>query len=304
MTTRTTPASPAASAQATGTAFVLAATVAWSFSGTFTRLLTTDVTTAIAWRSFFGGGFLVVPFLRQHRSNSLNALFAISWPGLALMTASALCQASTVGAFYNTSIANVAVIYATAPFMAAGLAFGLIGERMKPRTVVASAIAFVGVLIIVSNGFGTGHLVGDLMALVMTLTFAVIIVIPRAYPDVAMMPATILSAALIFALLGSFGHPKAMPGRDWLVLAAFGFTNFTVAMYLFLAGSRRIAAAQAALIGTLEVVLSPFWAWLLFSERPNLAGMIGGALILAVVIWHTRLDLRSERAAAMPARLP
>lgn len=304
MTTRSTPASAATSAQVTGTAFVLAATVAWSFSGTFTRLLTTDVTTAIAWRSFFGGGFLLIPFLRQHRGNALKALLAIGWPGLALMTASALCQASTVGAFYDTSIANVAVIYATAPFMAAGLAYGLIGERMKPRTLMASAIAFVGVLIIVSNGFGTGHLVGDLVALVMTLTFAVIIVIPRAYPDVAMMPATILSAALILLLFGPFGQAAAMPVHDWLVLAAFGFTNFTVAMYLFLAGSRRIAAAQAALIGTLEVVLSPFWAWLVFSERPNLASVIGGGMILAVVIWHTRLDLRSERAAERLARSP
>lgn len=304
MTISTTPARATPSAQLTGTAFVLAATVAWSFSGTFSRLLATDVTTAIAWRSFFGGVFLAIPFFFQCRGQALRAMLTMGRPGLAMTAAGWLCQASTVGAFYKTSIANVAVIYATAPFMAAGLAYGLIGERMRPRTMIASAIALLGVMIIVWNGFGTGHLVGDLMAVVMTLSFAVIVVIPRACPDAAMMPPTILSAALIVLIFGPFGHPTAMPGHDWLVLAAFGLTNFTVALYLFLAGSRRIAAAQAALIGTLEVVLSPLWAWLVFGERPSLASVIGGGMILAVVIWHTRLDLRSERTSDLLARSP
>lgn len=288
-------------AQATGTALVLAATVAWSFSGTFTRLLTTDVMTAIAWRSFFGGVFLLIPFLIGNGRRSLAMLTGIGWPGLALTAAQVLCQASTVGSFYNTSIANVAVIYATAPFMAAGLAYWLIGERMARRTVFASIVALCGVLVIVSNGFGTGHLAGDLTAVLMTATFALIIVIPRAYPGTRMMPATILSAAVTLAIFGPFGHPSTVPAADWTVLAAFGFMNFTVAMYLFLAGSRRIAAAQAALIGTLEIVLSPFWVWLVFGERPGLPTVIGGAMILGVVMWHSWRDLMTERVATMRA---
>ncbi len=247
-----------AASQLLGTGLVLAATIAWSFSGSFTRMLSTDVLTAIAWRSFFGGAFLLIPHLAFHGRGSLAA-FALSWPGIALTAAQVLCQASTVGAFYGTTIANVAVIYATAPFMAAGLALWLTGERLAPRTLFASLVALCGVIIIVSNGFGSGHLTGDLIAVLMTATFALIIVIPRAYPgsDRELMPATILSAAITFAVFAPLGHPLRTPATDWCTLAGFGFTNFTVAMYLFLAGSRRIAAAQAALIGTLEIVLSP-----------------------------------------------
>ena len=285
------------STQAVGTALVLAATFAWSLSGTFTQLLTTDVLTAIAWRSFFGGGFLLLPFMLANGRRSLAVLLGIGWPGIAIMAAQVLCQASTVGAFYGTSIANVAIIYATAPFMAAGLAYWLIGERMAPRTVFASGVALLGVVVIVSSGFGSGNVAGDLTAVLMTVTFALIIVIPRAYPGTQVMPATILSAVVTLALFGPFGHPGGMPGSDWVVLAAFGFMNFTVAMYLFLAGSRRIAAAQAALIGTLEIVLSPLWAWIVFGERPGLAATIGGAMILAVVVWHTWRDLLAEKAA-------
>jgi drug/metabolite transporter (DMT)-like permease len=81
------------------------------------------------------------------------------------------------------------------------------------------------------------------------------------------------------------------------VLAAFGATNFSFALVLFLAGARRMPPADAALIGSMEIVLTPFWVWLLFSERPPVATFFGGAIILATVLWHTVVDLRHSRRA-------
>ena len=282
----------------TGTVFVLAATVAWSFSGIFTRLLTTDVMTAITLRSLFGGTFLLVAFTLLNGRRTIAAFTRMRGPDWALMITQAVCQACTVGAFYNTTIANAAVIYATAPFMAAGLAFYFVGEKLPGRTLVACGVAFVGVLVVVSSGFGAGHAGGDMLALLMTVSFALIIVIPRAYPGTEMMPATVVSAVLTSAAFAPFSHVPAISAHDVGTLAAFGLMNFTVATYLFLAGSRRIAAAQAALIGTLEIVLSPFWVWLIFDERPSLATFIGGGLILAIVVWHTHRDMQFERSRA------
>jgi drug/metabolite transporter (DMT)-like permease len=287
-----------ASDSATGAAYVLAATIAWSFSGSFARLLHTDVMTAITLRSLFGGSFLLAVLAVLNGRRTLQTFTGLRGADWALVAAQGVCQAATVGAFYYTSIANTAVIYATAPFIAAGLAFTFVGERIAARTIVACAVAFIGVLVIVSNGFGSGHMTGDLIALLMTVTFALIIVIPKAYANTAMMPATALSGFLTAAAFAPFSHISAMPAVDWGTLALFGLTNFTVAMYLFLAGSRRITAAQAALIGTLEVVLAPLWAWLLFSERPSLPTVIGGGLILGVVVWHTHRDMEVERARA------
>ena len=290
------PDGSAAAAHRTGTFLVLAATVAWSFSGSFTRVLQTDVMTAITLRSFFGGGFLLLAFAGLNGRQTLAPFMRMRGADWALVVAQAVCQACTVGAFYHTTIANTAVIYATAPFIAAGFAFYFVGEKMPPRTMVACSAAFAGVLIIVSSGFGAGHVVGDLLALLMTTTFALIIVIPRAYPGTQMMPATVLSAVLTSAAFAPFSHLPNVSAADVATLAAFGLMNFTVAMYLFLAGSRRIAAAQAALIGTLEIVLAPLWAWLIFSERPSLATLFGGGLILGIVVWHTHRDMQFERA--------
>jgi len=54
-------------------------------------------------------------------------------------------------------------------------------------------------------------------------------------------------------------------------------------------------AADAALVGSMEIVLTPFWVWLFFSERPPMATFMGGAIILATIVWHTAVDLRHAR---------
>lgn len=300
MTDATLPAPTARSEHMLGIALVFAATVGWSFSGVFTRLLTTDIWTAIAWRSFFGGLFLLIPYVAISGRRAFGELSRIGWPGFWLILVSAICQACTVGGLYFTTVANVTVIYATAPFLAAGLAWWLLGERVKLRTIAAGVASLAGVLIIVSGSVGHGHLLGDLLALTMTVTFAFMIVIPRAYRDVPMLPTTMLGAFATTLIFAPFGSVGSLDLHNWSVLAGFGLTNFSIALFLFVAGARRIAAAEAALIGILEIVFAPFWVWLLFQERPGLAAILGGGVILVAIVWHTLLDLR--RPARVPAK--
>jgi len=277
-----------------GTVFL--ATLAWSFSGVFTRLLSTDIWTAIAWRSFFGGLFLLIPYLVMNGRQALRVLLSIGKPGIAFVLCQVVCQACTVGGLYYTSVANVTVIYATSPFLAAGLAWWLLKEKMRVRTMIAGLVSMAGIFIIVAGSVGGGHLLGDVLAIGMTLSFAFIIVIPRKRRDLPLLPTTILSAfatTLIFAPLSS---PATLDLHNWSVLAGFGLTNFSVALFLFVFGARRVSAAEAALIGTLEIVFAPFWVWMMFAEQPAGATLIGGALVLAVIVWHTWRDLRDPRA--------
>jgi drug/metabolite transporter (DMT)-like permease len=280
----------------TGIGPVFLATLAWSFSGVFTRLLTTDVWTAICWRSFFGGLFLVIPYVIANGRGSLKMLGSIGRPGVLFILCQVICQACTVGGLYFTSVANVTVIYATSPFLAAGLAWWLLREKMKARTVIAGLVSMAGVAVIVAGSIGGGHLLGDLMAIGMTVSFAFIIVIPRARPELPLLPTTVVSAfatTLIFAPLSS---PLSLDLRNWSVLAGFGLTNFAVALFLFVYGARRITSAEAALIGTLEIAFAPLWVWLLFTERPAAPTFAGGAIVFAVVVWHTWRDLRETRS--------
>jgi drug/metabolite transporter (DMT)-like permease len=166
---------------------------------------------------------------------------------------------------------------------------------MKTRTIIAGVVSMAGVAVIVAGSIGGGHLVGDLLAIGMTVSFAFIIVIPRARRDLPLLNTTVASAfatTLIFAPLSS---PLTLDLHNWSVLAGFGLTNFAVALFLFVYGARRIASAEAALIGTLEICFAPLWVWLLFAERPANATFVGGAIVFAVVVWHTARDLGETR---------
>jgi drug/metabolite transporter (DMT)-like permease len=280
-----------------GISTVLLATLAWSFSGVFTRLLTTDIWTAIAWRSFFGGVFLLVPYLAMNGRDALKVLLSIGRPGILFILCQVICQACTVGGLYFTSVANVTVIYATSPFLAAGLAWWLLREKMRVRTIVAGLASMAGIFIIVAGSVGGGHLLGDVLAIGMTVSFAFIIVIPRARRDLPLLPTTILSAFATTLIFAPFSAPATLDLHNWSVLAGFGLTNFSVALFLFVFGARRVSAAEAALIGTLEIVFAPLWVWMMFAERPADTTLIGGALVLAVIVWHTYRDLRDPRGA-------
>ncbi|MBB6487844.1 DMT family transporter [Rhizobium lusitanum] len=284
-----------------GVILVVMATLAWSCSGIYARLLTTDIWTAIAWRSLLGGVFLIVPSFFLEGGFSRRQWSSIFHPaGIAMIVCQALSQACFIGALYMTTVANVTMIYATAPFIAALLSWVLLRERVAKRTLVAGAVCLIGVAVIVASSIGGGTGIGDLLALGMTVTFAFIIVIPRMDRSVPILPSSIVSGFLTFVVFAPMASTASLDTYNWLLLAAFGATNFALAFVLFLFGSRRMPAADAALIGSMEIVLTPFWVWLFFSERPPAATFIGGAIIFATIVWHTAADLRHSRRARAP----
>lgn len=281
-----------------GVILVALATLAWSCSGVYARLLTTDIWTAIAWRSLFGGIFLLIPSFFLEGGFSRRQWSSIFHPaGLAMIVCQMISQACFIGALYMTTVANVTMIYATAPFIAAFLSWSMLKERVANRTLIAGGVCLVGVAVIVASSIGGGTGVGDLLALGMTVTFALIIVIPRFDRSVPILPSSVVSGFLTFVLFVPFASTASLDAYNWLLLAAFGATNFALAFVLFLFGSRRMPAADAALISSLEIVLTPFWVWLLFSEKPPMATFLGGSIILATIVWHTAIDLRHGRRA-------
>jgi drug/metabolite transporter (DMT)-like permease len=269
-----------------GVFLVAASAVAWSVSGIFARLLDIDAWTTVSMRAAIGAIYMAIGLLLVHRGRSWTAIRSIGWLGLAVAACASLSMLFFVGALFHTTIANVSVIYATTPFLAAGLAWLIMREAVPLKTLIASLAALVGVVVMVSGSFGSGHLVGDAMALGMALTFAIVAVIVRARPGLEMLPVN-LFCCLLTALAGlPFASPASATPQDWLVLSVFAFTSIPLAFFMFLAGARKIPSAESGLITTLDVVLSPLWVYLIFSENPGQAAIIGGFIVFVAVVWH------------------
>jgi drug/metabolite transporter (DMT)-like permease len=285
----------------TGVALVTAAAVAWSLAGFFTRLIPLDAWTILFWRGLFGGFFIGLYVLAHHRGRTLAAIRAMGWPGLLVTGLSTLGMTSFIPALKLTSVADVAIIFASCPFVAALLARLWLRERASPLTLAASLLAFAGVALTVAggdDGRGSRSLEGDLLAFVMTVALAAMTVALRRFRDVPMLPTAFLSN-LLGALVGlAFAAPAAAGPRDLAYLALFGFAQMSLGLSLFTIGSRLIPAAETALISALETPLAPFWVWLAFGETVPPQAMIGGAVVMLAVIGHVLLQGRWPRLLA------
>ena len=268
--------------------------IAYSTAGFFTRLIHLDAWTILFWRGIFAGlligGFIVV----QQRRRTLAAVRAIGGPGLVAASLSTLATIMYINAFRRTSVADVTIIMATAPFMTAALGWLWIGERERWTTLLASIVALFGAIVMVRGAVTEGHLIGDLLAFGMTICMAVMMLIIRKHRATPMLPAACLSAFLCSLVVWPVASPGSAGPRDIVYLALFGTTQFGLGLLLLTLGARLVSATETALMNALETPLGPFWVWLAFGEIPSHASWVGGATIMGAVSAHILTSSRSR----------
>ena len=107
---------------------------------------------------------------------------------------------------------------------------------------------------------------------------------PDVIPSSAIMTtATALSAAVLAILAGDSVSPADVPDGAWLAVMGFGAFS-ALAFRWFLAGTRRIGAARAAILSTVEPVYTIVLASILLSETLSPVQLLGGVLVIAGVI--------------------
>ena len=184
---------------------------------------------------------------------------------------------------------------ASAPFLAALLAWFLMREAIPLRTWLAMVAALAGVAIMVGGSVGSGGLWGDVLCIAMSGGFAIVLVITRVHREISMTPATAVGMAIAFVATAPFSDFGAVPGGDLVMLAALGAGQIALGLILFTAGARLIPAAQAGLITLIEIVLGPLWVWLIYREEPDTLTIVGGSVIISAVLLHAFADLRPTR---------
>lgn len=283
-----------------GIALVACSAAVFGLAGVLTKSIDTDALTINCWRGLFGGLWITAYVLWRRRGASSAGSLRLGWRGWLLVVIGAAASIAFIAAFKNTYVANVAIIYATAPFLAAALAWLVLRERARPQTMLAAAVSLAGVALIVIAGLGTGRPLGDALALLMTFGSALYMVLIRKFRETPVVWAGAVSAFLLFALGWFVTDPLAITGRDAVLLMAFG-TSFAIASTLWTEGSRLIPAAEAGLLGSAEVPFAILFGWLFLAELPVWQSLAGGAIVLSAVAWHGLRDWRDTRALPRPA---
>jgi len=272
-----------------GVLLIAGSAVASSTAGLFTGSIQADAWTVLLWRGLFGGVLIAVWIAWQHGRATFAAFRAIGLPGVLAAGCSTVGTICFINALRQTTVADVTIIFATAPFVAAAVAW--LWKRQRPSwvTAAASAVALAGVALMFSGAQSVGHVVGDLLALAMTALIATMMVIIRNSQASSMLPPACLSAFASSIIVLPWANLSMPVGTELLTLALFG-AQFGLVLLLLTLGSRLIPAAQSALIGNLELPLAPIWVWLAFGQIPPAMTCLGGAIVLAAIAGDMRLN--------------
>jgi len=284
-----------------GLVFVTASALAWSTAGFFTRLIHLDSWTILVWRGLFGGsGILLFIILREGR-DTFRSFLRMEWPGWCFTLISVtgtLCFITSLGL---TSVAHVAIIYATVPFLAAALAWLAMRERPSLSAVAAGCGALAGVGVMVGLG-GEGSMSGDALAFAMTAAMAGMMVIARHARGIAVLQAACLSSLFSGLVSLPFAFHLWVGGPELFNLALFALVNSAIGTVLFALGSRLLPAIETGLIGSLDAPLAPVWVWLAFGEIPGPATLLGGSIVFGAVFAHILISAQGNLQAAGPVR--
>jgi drug/metabolite transporter (DMT)-like permease len=274
---------------AQGVLLIVLSSIAYSSAGFFTRLIHLDAWTMLFWRGVFAGLMILCVIVVQERGRTLTAIRAIGRPGFVAALCSTAATILFLNAFRRTSVADVVMIFAAAPFVTAGLGWLWLGVTEAWTTLAASLLALAGVGIMVGGAVTEGHLVGDLLAFGTAVCMAIMMLILRQQRQTSMLPAACLSALLCPLLVWPFTSPFAVGMDDLLMLLLFGTTQFGLGLVFLTMGGRLVSATENALINTLESPLAVAWVWICFGEAPSVSSFVGGLIVLLAVaahVWH------------------
>ena len=300
---RPEPAAPDPADARRGILLVFGAAMAWSFGGAIARgLEVVDPWTIIAWRSFFAAVFLLGFMLwRDGPAGTLRLFRTMGLPGIGVALCFAIASISFVVALGYTSVANILLMQAGVPLIAALLGVVFLREAVDRVTWAAILAVIAGIAVMVSDSFAAKvSFIGDGLALLIAVVFAAATVITRRFSGVRMTPAVCLGV-MIGALVGVvLSSGLIVSARDFGLLFLFGALNLGLGMAMFATGARLIPSALAALISTMEPVFGPVWVWLIHAEVPAPRTLVGGGVVFLALIGHILWQWQLNRRTALP----
>jgi len=263
------------------------------------------------WRTFIAF-VILLPFVR-HALPAMHALLRQHW--LELLIIGGIGFAITQGLMYTalefTTAMNVGLIFAMMPVFSMVLARIVLGEAMGPWQIIGSAIATLGMVVIVVKGdvSALSRLAldpGEGLALAAAVLFPIYSVLLKwAKFDLPRLPLLVLlvgAAAIVSLPLFVWeivnGEHANLDVRGYLALAYAAIPGGALMYLLFNWSIDVLGAARTGATMYLQNVFVVLLAWLLLGETIQPYHMAGAAIILLGVILV--LALRPKPSIAHP----
>ena len=246
------------------------------------------------WRSLF---FIMVVFiflLISYKKKIFRAFYNSGIPGIfgGIILSSGFC--GYVFAMYNTTVANTNFIIQTQTIFLAIFGYFFLKEKISKITLVSIFLAISGIILMVGSDLEPGQMSGNLAAFIMPVSFAILILIIRKYPNVDMVPLQ-LYAGITAMIIGYIIAGKInISAHDIFLGFLAGFFQLGFGFILITIGARSTPSAMVGIIMLTEAVLGPFWAWLFINENSSFMVLMGGTIVIIAVLLQFYTSIKNE----------
>ena len=163
-------------------------------------------------------------------------------------------------------------------------------EKINSITFISIVLGMSGVLLILGNSLSiqsSEQFIGNIVAFIMPISFAILVVVIRKYPSVDMVPAQFI-AGVFAAIIGYFVAGKLSISLHDLFLASLaGFFQIGFGFIFITIGSQTTPSAVVGVLMLTEAVFGPLWAWLFINEVPPISVLVGGSIIIFSILFHS-----------------
>ena len=236
------------------------------------------------WRSVFFVIVVSIFLFINYKKTVFSALYKSGLPGFFGGIILSIGFASYVFAMYETTVANANFIIQTQTLFLAIFGYIFLKEKISKLTLSCIAIAIFGILLMLGGSVSPGQMTGNIVAFIMPISFAILIIIVRKFPEVDMIPLQLV-AGIFAAIIGLLLSPSIMvSSKDIFLGFLAGFFQVGFGFIFITIGARSTPSAFVGIIMLTEAVLGPLWAWMFVNENPPISVLIGGSIVISAVV--------------------
>lgn len=207
-------------------------------------------------------------------------------------------------AIANIPLVTVTVLFFMVPIFATAIAGLINSERAGPRRLIAIAVSFIGVLLILKPGFVVIE-PAIFAALASSILFALALILSRRVAQADGAFSALFSSVMITLVISV---PLAIPvwqmpetGAVWWIVAILVATGL-IRLLADIQAYRIGEASVLAPITYLRLILIGGSAYVLYDEIPDLWAAIGALIIIASALYITRREAQLRRQNSTEAK--
>ena len=259
------------------------------------RLVGVEFFTLVVYRCTIAGLLMLVGYSLYCGRDFVRHILMIGVWGLVVVVLEAAASWTFYLALERTTVANVLVIFASTPLIAALLTRIFLDDVIERPTWLAIWSAGLGLVVVASGGVITGNWLGDLLALINAVAIAGVYTVVRRRRDLNMIPAAGFGLLLAALVAYPFAQFPVLGVHQWLILLIGAGVVLPVALALLTLGPRYLPAPEVAMLTLLETIIGPVWVWLVIGEEPGIRTLLGGSVVVAALFCHALWRFKQTR---------